>query len=156
MQKDFHSYGENFFVFQKLLFGTSLSKNTRENFETLILLTLPPNLRYNVYSNWRKRESSFNPFFGKKHTLKARKEQSLSKIGKPSNFVNHIQANSVKKMISSLNKGTTNKDRRKPLYIDSIYYESISEASEKTGLNRRLIRERCHQQTERFENYKWA
>lgn len=40
MQKDFHFYGENSFVFQKLLFGTSLSKNTRENFETLNFINI--------------------------------------------------------------------------------------------------------------------
>jgi hypothetical protein len=42
------------------------------------------------------------------------------------------------------------------LYVDSVYYESIAEASEKIGISRRLIRERCHSSEEIFQNYRWA
>ena len=55
-------------------------------------------------------------------------------------------------MLIQINSNKTTIERRKPVIIDSIYYESISEASQKTGLNRRLIRKRCHDKT-RFENF---
>ena len=58
-------------------------------------------------------------------------------------------------MLSKINSNKTNLERRKPVIIDSIYYESINEASQKTGFARRLIRERCHNKT-RFENFKWG
>lgn len=154
LQQDFNFYGEEKFLFQKLFFGAGLQKSQRQDLESCILLTLSPLFRYNVYTNWRKRESLLNPFFNKKHTFEARQAQALSKIGKTSAFAGHKQTNQVKFLISQANSGKA--DRKKPLFIDSVYYESISEASEKTGLGRRLIRERCHSQEPRFQNYKWA
>nr|YP_636222.1 putative site-specific DNA endonuclease [Tupiella akineta]AAV80645.1 putative site-specific DNA endonuclease [Tupiella akineta] len=154
LQKDFHLYGEKLFIFQKLLLGAGLSKDQRLDLENLILLTLPSEYRYNVYVNWRKREAILNPFFGKIHSKEARKSQSLAKMGQPSPFAGHTQTNDVKLFISQINSGK--KDRRKPLFINFDYYESVSEASQKTGLNRRLIRERCHSQALRFANYTWA
>lgn len=117
---------------------------------------MPCHNRYNFYSNWRKREAKTNPFYGKKHTPEARKAQRVAKLGKKSFFAGHEQSNVVKQLISQQNKGKNIKDRRKSVYIDSIYYESISEASVKTGLNRRLIRERCHSSDKRFQNYCWG
>lgn len=155
MQEDFNFYSETAFEFKKLLFGLGASKKERENFETFILLTLCCEQRYNFYSNWRKKEEFINSFLGKSHTLEARMLQGFDKVGKPSKFANQKQTNEVKLLISSLNSGQSSKERRKPLYINSIFYESISEASEKTGYARRLIRERCHSKEERFENYKW-
>ena len=155
LQKDFNQYGQNLFLFKNLIFGMGLDENKRIELEMRILLTLPPEQRYNVYINWRKRGNLLNPFFGQTHTLEARQAQSLSKIGKPSPFLNHKHKNKVKKLISKINSGKTTIDRRKPVIIDSIYYESISEASQKTGLNRRLIRERCHNKNY-FKNFQWA
>lgn len=92
---------------------------------------------------------------GKKHTETARQLQSISKKRKKSPFKGKNHNNEIKKMLSKINSNKTIIERRKPVIIDSIYYESISEASQKTGLNRRLIRERCHNQTH-FENFKWG
>jgi group I intron endonuclease len=156
LQKDFIKYGIENFLFQKLLIGAGLEKAELEILETTILLTLPPEKRYNKYTNWRKRPNELNPFYGKTHTKKAREEQSIANKGKPSSFKGSKHTNQVKELISQQNSGTSTKERRKPLYIDSIYYESISEASEKTGLARRLIRERCHSKANRFQNYQWA
>lgn len=154
LQKDFNRFGENCFSFQKLFFGAGLEKKQREYLENIILLTIPSTSRYNVYVNWRKREEILNPFFGKTHSQEARHAQSIAKLGKPSTFAGHTQTNKVKQLISQANSGKPNK--RKALFIDFIFYESISEAAQKTGFARRLIRERCHSQESRFENYKWA
>lgn len=122
--------------------GAGLTKEERQNLKVVILLTLPSDLRYNVYVNWRKREAILNPFFGKTHRPEARHPQRIAKLGKPSGFAGWTQTNQVKKLISQFNSGKG--DRRKPLFIDFTDYESVSEASPKTGLGRRLIRERCH------------
>ena len=86
--------------------------------------------------------------------LEARKMQSVAQKGKQSNFYSHKQINTVKQIVSLANAGKS--DLRKPVLIDSVYYESIREAYEKLGLSRRLIRERCHSNDLRFANYKWA
>ncbi len=155
LQSDFNKYGEEFFLFQKLIFGNGLDKEKRLELETIILLILEPNKRYNVYINWKKRDQKLNPFFNKKHSFEARNAQSFLKKGKISPFKGRKQTNEIKKMLSKINSNKTSSERRKPVIIDDIYYESISEASQKTGLNRRLIREHCHDKT-RFENFKWG
>lgn len=143
------------------MLGRGSSKQQLEDLETIIVSTLSPESRYNRYTNWRKRGKILNPFYGHTHTSEARKAQSVTKIGKKSNFAGHKQTNQVKQIISQHNAGYFNTvegrtDRRKPLYIDSLYYESVSEVSEKTGLSRRLIRKRCHSQEKRFQHYRWA
>lgn len=42
------------------------------------------------------------------------------------------------------------------MYIEDSFYESISEASEITGITRKTIRERCHSDQPRFASYRWA
>lgn len=155
LQSDFNQYGENYFLFQKLIFGNGVKKDKRLELETTILLTLKPEQRYNIYINWNKRDKIINSFFGKKHSYEARKAQSFEKKDRFSPFKGKTQSNEIKKMLSQINSKKTNIERRKPVLIDSIYYESISEASKKTGLNRRLIRERCHNKTH-FENFQWG
>nr|QUV75649.1 hypothetical protein [Caulerpa lentillifera] len=155
LQSDFNSYGEKSFLFQKLIFGYGLDKAKRLKLETHILLTLQPQNRYNVYTNWRKRNGYVNPFFNKRHTIESRQTQSRANKNKSSPFKGKDHTNEIKKMLSQINTNKTNIERRKPVIIDSIYYESISEASEKTGLSRRLIRERCHNKT-RFNNFQWG
>jgi group I intron endonuclease len=156
LQKDYITYGVDSFIFKKLLLGVGCDAKVLESLETDVLLTLPVEKKYNVYTNWRTRGSENNPFIGKTHTPEARKAQSDAKKGKSSNFAGSTQSNKVKQLISEQNRGQSSKDRRKPLYIDSRYYESITEASEKTGLVRRLIRERCNSTQERFKHYCWV
>lgn len=153
LQQDFITYTEKNFVFEPLLIGYGASKKQRELIETLILSTLPQGKRYNVYVNWRKRGQETNPFFGKTHTLEARQAQKQAKQGKPSPFAGHTQTNQVKRVVSEVNTGK--RDKRKPLRINDVFYESVSEASQVTGLSRRLIRERCTSDSPRFENYHW-
>lgn len=152
LQEDFSHYGEQNFVFQKLYLGAGLPVQDLQQLETTVLLTLPPASRYNLYTNWRKRQGTLNPFSGKKHTSQARKAQSDANLEK-SGFAGHHQSTRVKQIVSQHNSGK--KDRRKPLYIENVYYESISEAHEKTGLARRLIRERCHSQKPEFADYRF-
>lgn len=155
MQEDYNKYSIDQFHFQKLQIGLGLSESDLENLETCILLTLPSEQRYNLYTNWRKRPSELNPFYGRTHTKETRSEMANAQKGKPSPFLGRQQTNEVKKLLSQQNSGTSNKEKRKPLMIDNQYYESISDASEKTRLSRRLIRERCHSASERFANYQW-
>jgi hypothetical protein len=156
LQDDFNKYGERNFIFEKLLIGAGEDKELLLQLETAILLTLPETLRYNMYSNWRVRDSSTNPFFGKLHTAEAKEVQSRANKNKTSSFKGHTQTNEVKEFLSQQNKGQSSVERRKPLYIDSVYYESVSEANARTGLARRLIRERCHSTEERWKNYQWV
>ena len=154
LQADFNQYGEAAFKLSRLYFGHGVDRNTRLDFETLILSTLLPNERYNVYSNWRKREGESNPFFGKKHSAESLAALSDAKKDKPSPFLGKKQSNYVKELISKHNANGGN--RKKGLYIDDLFYESISEAFEITGTSRRIIRERCHSNEVRFAQYRWA
>lgn len=154
MQKDFNLYGEDSFLFQKLYFGAGLPKSDLEKLETNILATLDEKNRYNFFVDWHKRGALSNPFYGKTHTAEARKAQSDAKMSKPSNFAGRKQSDFVKQKVSQENSGK--KVRNKPVCVDSVWYPSMAEASRKTGLARRLIRERCHSEEERFNNYRWA
>lgn len=154
LQRDFLLYGENNFLFQRLIFGIGTNKQDRCKLETCILSTLCFESRYNIFVNWYKRSPEFNAFFGKQHSAEAREAQRQAKKGKPSTFLNKTQSNAVKQLISDHNKnGGT---RKKSLYIDYVFYESILEASERTGLTRRIIRSRCHSCEPRFSNYFWS
>lgn len=154
LQKDYNAYRENEFLWQKLQFGVGFSKQEREDLETRILSTLPEKHRYNVYENWRKRGSKSNPFYGKTHSPEVRQNQSNALRGKPSNFSGKKQTDAVKQAVSKAN--ASKKDRRKPLYIDLVYYESITQAHIETKLSKRLIRDRANSQNPRFQNYVWA
>ena len=154
LQADFNQYGETAFVWRRLYFGHGANKKSRLDLETLILSTLSPNERYNVYSNWRKRARESNPFFGKKHSDESLAAIRDSKRGKVSTFLGKKQCNDVKELISkhNANGGT----RKKALYIDDVFYESILEASEITGTTRKIIRQKCHSNEIRFAHYRWA
>lgn len=157
LQLDFNKYGEENFVFKRLLYGTGQPLDKRLELETIILETLLlSHQRYNAYTNSRRRKAENNPFYGRTHTAEARESQSFANKGKTSNFAGHTQSNKVKKMLSQHNSGSSSKERRKPLYIDQDYYESVTEAHEITGLARRLIRERCHSTEDKWKKYRWA
>lgn len=152
-QQDFNNYGEKNFKFENLIFGTACPLEQRFYLENLILLTLTPEKRYNIYVD-RKATKQQNAFLGKFHTLEARTLQSLAKKGQVSTFKGYQQSNKVKKLISQINSNKSIIDRRKPVIIDNVYYESISEASEKTKYNRRIIRKQCHDKSN--NRFKWA
>jgi group I intron endonuclease len=156
LQADYNQWGVDQFFFQKLLFGAGFERKQRQDLETVVLLTLSSEQRYNLYTNWRKRGRSTNPFYRKKHTKEAREAISDSLSGRPSSFKGKEQSNEVKLLISQQNKGGSNKERRKPLYIEGVFYESVSAASQEAGLARRLIRERCNSEDERWKSFQWA
>lgn len=154
LQEDFLQYGESSFQFQFLLFGSGSDKNTRQDFETCILATLAPSQRYNAYTNWRKRGQHGNPFLGHHHTLHARQAQRDAHLGRPSPFQGRTQSEAVRAHIREENRGKP--DRRKPLRIHDVRYDSVSHASTVTGLARRLLRARCHSDEPRFAAYVWC
>lgn len=132
LQNDWSRFGEQAFRLERLSeVGAGLPHEKRLELETKLILELAPHLRYNVYPDSRNRGPEGNPFYGKKHTREAKE-----KIG---------QANS----------GSNLKRHRKPVSINGVYYSSISEASQKIGINRRLIRQRCHSNKPRFCKYIW-
>lgn len=155
MQKDFDKYGIENFLFQKLLFGKCFPKEERGKFETIILSTLLEQHRYNFFIDWHKRASQTNPFYGQQqHSLEARVALSVAKKSRPSPFAGRSQIDEVRQIVSQENRGK--KDRKKAVYINSVYYESIAKAAAELGISRRLIRERCHSIEQLFENYKWV
>jgi hypothetical protein len=154
LQADYNEHKQGNFLFQKLLVGAGWPKEALEKLEVAILLTLSPEKRYNKYTDWRKRDPETNPFLGQRHTLEARQAQSEANQGRKSSFAGHEQSNTVKQLISQQNKGTSSQERRKDLYIDSVYYESISQASELTKYSRKTIRDKCN--NPKCDSFKWA
>jgi len=128
LQQDFNIYGQNTFLFKKLLFGTNADLKMRRHFEVLILDTLQPNQRYNKYNNWIYREPEIHPL---NLTVSTR--------------------NQIKQTVSASVKET---NRRKPVVIDGYYYESLSEASQKLNLSRKTIRQRCNNK-QKFNSFQW-
>lgn len=122
LQKDFDFYGEESFLFKKLLIGLGATKNDRLVFEKRLILEYPAQDLYNFSRTY---------------------------------FLGCKQTQLVKQKISQENQGKSNKARQKPLLIESVYFNSISEASKKTGIARRLIRERCQSHESKFMNYQW-
>ena len=88
----------------------------------MLLDTLSAKNRYNNYTNWRYRNLQTN------HNL--------------------LEKNKMNVLFSQCNK----KNRRKAVQIDQVYYESISQASEKIGWSRSTIRRRCLDK--RFPNFR--
>jgi group I intron endonuclease len=152
MQKDFDEYGLDQFLFQKFRFGKSLSKEECQKFETLILSTLPEQNCYNFFSDLHQRDSETNSFYTKHHRPETRAALSVAKQGVSSTFA--TQTDNVKQQVSETICGQ--KNPRKSVSINSVYYESIAKASKELGISRRLIRERCHSAEKKFENYKWV
>ena len=153
MQQDFNIYGPDSFIYQRLLMGTGCTKPQLEWLEVQVLSTLPQEKRYNVYVDWHKREPESNPFYGRRHTSEARAALSEARKGVASNFKGRSQSNAVRKFLSQQNSGQSNKERRKPVYIDEVYFESVSQAHELTGYARRIIRERCNSSEKRFNHF---
>lgn len=155
LQEDFKTHGIKKFRFESLSMGKGCDKKELEQFETMILSTLPEEERYNAYVNWRTRGAETNPFYGRSHTPEARAAQSDANKGKPSGFSGKSQSNEVKELLSQQNSGKTSEERRKPIFIADDYYESVLDASIKRKMSRRLIRERLNSTEPRWENYKW-
>ena len=154
LQQDFNRYGEGRFVFQKLQFGFGGNPQTRLEFETILLGVLSPEKRYNTYVHWRTRSRETNPFFNRRHTPEARATLSKALSNRPSAFLNKKQSNLVKELISKHNSNGGN--RKKGVYIDDVFYESVTEAWQKTGLSRRIIRANCHSEEQRHAAYRWS
>jgi group I intron endonuclease len=155
-QKDFNIYGIENFAFKRLLFGAcSKTKEQRLAFEKQILLTFPPEKRYNVYVDWTSRPSELNPFYGKRHTNEAILANRLAHAEKPSAFKGKKHAPEVAERISKQNKGMSSMERRKGLYVEAQYYVSVSEASRQTGRSRAFLRYACNSDRPMYANFQW-
>ena len=93
------------------------------------------------HSKWMKEN---NPFKGKTHTLEVRKK--ISEINKKPKSEEH------KKKISNSLKGHIPKNRIK-VKIDGIIYNSVDEASKKTGINYSTLRNRIKSTNSLYKNY---
>jgi len=93
------------------------------------------------HSEWMKEN---NPFKGKTHTLEVRKK--ISEINKKPKSEEH------KKKISESLKGHIPENRIE-VKINGITYESINDASEKTGINYSTLRNRIKSDNPLYKNY---
>ena len=130
LQTDFNLYTQKNFVIQRLSLGEAIDKKLRENIEITLIELIPKEFLYNKFASPSQRTGSLNGFYGHKHTEETKKKISL--------------ANSV----------STVKRQRKPVQINNVIYASVAEAERQTGIARRLIRKRCHE--EYHTNYQWV
>lgn len=130
LQNDFNLYQQNHFIFQRLALAEGVDKKLREKIETNLLQSIPKQFLYNKFASFSERIGSNNGFYGHKHTIEAKRKISLA------------------------NTGSKAKRHRKPVQIDNVFYNSVSQAEKETGIARRLIRERCH--AEYHSNYQWV
>jgi group I intron endonuclease len=157
LQADYNTYGKDAFVFQKLLYGSGITNARHLNaLETTILETIPAHARYNSLVNWYVRRGSDNSFYDSQHTPEYRCLLSEAQKGKSSPFKGKSQSDAVRELISRNNAGMSSMERCKALYIDGVYYKSVSEANRETGFARRIIRERCHSTREKDKHFYWA
>jgi hypothetical protein len=94
-----------------------------------LIEVIPKQFLYNKFASPSERTGSLNGFYGHKHTAET---------------INNI---------SLANSGSGLKRHRKPVQIDDIVYNSVTEAERQTGIARRLIRERCH--ADQYPNYQF-
>lgn len=129
LQNDFNLYTQNDFIFQRLALAEGLNKKKREELETILIEFVPKQFLYNKFASPSERTGILNGFYGHKHTAET---------------INNI---------SLANSGSGLKRHRKPVKLDNIVYDSVTEAERQTGIARRLIRERCH--AEKYPNYQF-
>lgn len=130
LQNDFNLYKQNNFIFQRLALAEGLDRKLRETIETNLIQSIPKQFLYNQFSSLSERTGNKNGFYG------------------------HKQTNEAKRKISLANSGSSVKRIQKPVQIDNVIYSSVAEAERRTGIARRLIRERCHAQY--HANYQWV
>jgi group I intron endonuclease len=130
LQNDFNLYTHKNFIFQRLALAEGLDKKFREKIETHLIELIPKQFLYNKFASPSQRTGHLNGFSGHKHTVETKSKISLA------------------------NSGSGLKRNRKPVQINDIIYNSVTEAERQTGIARRLIRERCH--AEHHQNYHWV
>jgi len=96
-----------------------------------------------AHSKWMKEN---NPFGGKTHTDEVKKRISLANSGKP-------KSEETKQKLSEANKGHKPGNIIK-VQIDNIIYESLTDASNKTGINLSTLRNRIKSKSTEYLNYK--
>lgn len=134
LQEDFNRYGESSFVFERIALGESYPKQERKNLETCLIKLIPKEFLYNKFASPNDRRGKLGANFGNRHSLETKERIRAAKSGscpaKPPADV-------------SRRTGSISDKRLKPVSIDGIAYNSVSQAHRETGIARRLIRQRC-------------
>lgn len=140
LQTDFNKFGHSNLCFYRVLgFGVSPNKSQRLKCEQALINCIPENQRYNKQKNGPN-----NPFWQKSLSTSARYLISKQKQNKPSGFKNHTHSEEVKATISEQNKGMSSSERSKPVFVNHVFYTSISDASRATGYARKTIRKKAN------------
>jgi hypothetical protein len=95
-----------------------------------------------THSAWMKEN---NPFKGKTHTDEVKQKISSANRGKP-------KSEETKRKLSDANKGHKPGNMVK-VQIDEIVYESLSDASIKTGINMSTLRNRIRSKNSKYQSY---
>jgi group I intron endonuclease len=96
-----------------------------------------------LHSEWMEKN---NPFKGKTHTNEIKQKISSVNKGKP-------KSEETKRKLSEANKGHKPGNMVK-VQIDEIVYESLSDASIKTGINISTLRNRIKSKNTKYVNYR--
>jgi group I intron endonuclease len=96
-----------------------------------------------THSKWMKEN---NPFEGKNHTDEVKQRISLANSGKH-------KSEETKRKLSEANKGHKPVNMVK-IQIEGVIYESLTDASIKTGINMSTLRNRIRSKNAKYLNYK--
>lgn len=149
LQEDFNRYGESFFVFERIALGESYPKQDRQDLEKSLIKLIPKTFLYNKFASPTDRRGKLGANFGNR---RRRDDKSQAAPGGPlvSNTNTNINVSDTRPRTYTLK----NSDKRlKPVSIDRVAYDSVSEAHRQTGIARRLIRQRCWSVD--HPNYTW-
>ena len=134
LQEDFNRYGESSFVFERIALGESYPKQERQNLEKCLIKLIPKEFLYNKFASPNDRRGKLGANFGNRHSLETKEKIRAAKSGSCPATLNN-------KLIRTA--GSISDKRLKPVSIDGIAYNSVSQAHRETGIARRLIRQRC-------------
>lgn len=155
LQEDFNRYGESSFVFERIALGESYPKQERKNLETCLIKLIPKEFLYNKFASPNDRRGKLGANFGNRHSLETKEQIRAAKSGscpaKPPADVRRTRSapgsRSAPRVVGagliSSYVGESSDKRLKPVSIDGIAYNSVSQAHRETGIARRLIRQRC-------------
>ena len=128
--------------------GQNTSLDERLRLEQELLSKVDKSRLYNILIGENARSGSLNPFFGRSHSLEARKQMSVVKMNRPSNFSGHTHSEETKEKLRRIQSGKKYISRSLVhphtgshcVYVDGTFYASVSAAHRATGLSRTTIR----------------
>lgn len=152
LQKDFHSFGKKYFVFEALETNSNFhNENLRKEKETLLINEIPENDRYN-------KTSFMNSYGARAIKVDNQVDSSLNHAAKT---LNESRTHLVRKC---LNPDIKNYDfveinvikkyqfrQSQPCIIDGIFYSSLSQAAKTLKMHHKTIKNRIL--SEKHPNY---